>query len=67
MSSKEIIVVSIDEKGALTIMLNVENTGVSTHALIGILEQIKGNVLESINEYSSPVDELPKKTKNYDA
>jgi hypothetical protein len=67
MSSKKIIVVSVDEEGALTIMLDVDKTGISTHALVGILEQIKGNVLDTINEGNSPIDDLPKKSKKYDA
>lgn len=44
----EIIVVTLTGEGEISVNLNIKETKLSPHALIGILEQVKMNMLEDL-------------------
>ena len=58
--SIEIIVVTLTGEGEISVNLNIKETKISPHALVGILEQVKMNILEDMvvtdhNESIRPV------------
>jgi hypothetical protein len=62
---KEIIVVTLSGEGEIRVALNIAESKISQHALIGILEQVKLNVLDDLTVVEHTSDIKP--SGKYDA